>query len=222
MNRALRRSGSRGRVGVAALLLFAALPVWAESDAAAAVEAIGPGAVEALAIPVPAEAELDRFLAERGDQPLLELSANELRAVLDLRSTAIAERAHLDRAARLSWVAPGLGHAVSGAYGATILFGVTDGVILFGATAVAIALLPPAVQSRNLNYLQSSFTEIEDRWMALEPQELIPSVVTAVTGAMLSLTIRSLAARSARETAFEAMREGRVVFAPAPLGAPLR
>jgi hypothetical protein len=87
------------------------------------------------------------------------------------------------------------------------------------ATAVvAYWLLPPAVQHRNLNYLQSSFATIEAEWKSVAPAELVPTAAAVLTGGLLSLTLRYLAASSARTTGIRAIEDGVVSFEPEPLG----
>ena len=166
----------------------------------------------------PAEQELERLLATEGERRIVDLRLSELDRALGLVSIARRQREHLERSTMLSWVAPGLGHYVNGATGEAWVFAAAD--IATGAATLILGtwLLPPAVQHRNLNYLQSSFETIETRWKSLTPSELIPVAAISVTGSLLSLTIRHLAARSARVAALTAIRDGVVTFRPEPLG----
>lgn len=166
----------------------------------------------------PAEERLTSVRVPWDDEPVSRLTVGRIAAAVDLISVAKQERAHVNRSAAYSWVAPGLGHYVNGETGAAIAFAATD-VALAVTSAILIAqLLPPSVQSRNLNYLQSSYSDIEERWRSLTPAELIPATAVAMTSALLRLTVRHLAAGDARRASFEALRRGTIVFEPHPLG----
>jgi len=166
---------------------------------------------------VPAAVALADLLALHGPAPLADLTVDELTSVISTAAVATREREHVARSGRLSWAAPGLGHYVNGEHGPAIAFAAADLAITVTTAILAYWLLPPAVQHRNLNYLQSSFAAIDDRWRALTPSEFVPSAALVVSGSLLSATVRSLAARSARDAAMRALRSGRVSFEPEPL-----
>ncbi|MFW6288668.1 MAG: hypothetical protein ACOC2Q_02705, partial [Spirochaetota bacterium] len=153
--------------------------------------------------PVPAEVALEALLAARAPLGIRNLTVEDLSAALDLVSLAAQQREHIDRAARLSWAAPGLGHLISGDRGAAFAFAAVD--VVVGATTAILAsvLLPAAVRSRNLSYLQSSFSAIEERWKSLAPAQLIPSASVVFSGVLLGVTVRSRAAESARRAALQ-------------------
>lgn len=166
----------------------------------------------------PSERLLESLLEEHGSTDLADLTVADLATVLDLLSIAEQEHEHIRRSARLSWFTPGLGHYINGKTGAAVAFAAAD-LLTVGATlAFGYLLLPPAVQSRNLNYLQSSFLVIQERWEQVTPYELIPSLAVYTGGAILSMTIRGFAARNARVMADNAVQNGIVRFEPLPAG----
>jgi len=211
------KGGPRTTVSLCALALILLCPATAGAQEEVRVGpgriAQEPGADE----PVPAAVALAELLSDYGPEPLTDLTVNELATVIATAAVATREREHVERSGRLAWVAPGLGHYVNGERGPAIAFAAAD--LAIGVTTAILAywLVPQAVQHRNLNYLQSSFATIDERWRAVTPSELVPSVALVVSGSLLSATVRSLAARSAREAAMRALRSGRVTFEPQPL-----
>ncbi len=168
----------------------------------------------------PAEEQLASLRAAWHDRPLVSLTAGEIGTGLDLMSVAGQERAHVHRSAVSSWIAPGLGHYINGERGASVVFAAADLALGVMSAILVARLLPPSVQSRNLNYLQSSCDAIRTRWRSLTPAELIPATVVGVSSALLSLTVRSLAAADARRAALDALGRGTVAFGPRPVGLP--
>ncbi len=166
----------------------------------------------------PSELALDTLIRSLGSAPLAEITGDDLVRALDLLSIAEQERDHIERSARISWALPGLGHYINGETGSAVAFALTDALIVTLTGILAYAVLPPAVQQENLNYLQSARLDIQDRWDGVSVSELIPTVTVVTSGALLSLTIRALAARSARILSDSAIREGVIRFEPEPAG----
>ncbi len=169
---------------------------------------------------VPAEERFNALLAERAEQRFGELTVHDAATVMALLSVARQERAHIERSGRLSWAVPGLGHFINGARSEAITFAAADLAVGLATVLIATQLLPAAVRHRNLNYLQNSFATIRSRWMTVTPSELIPAFATIGTGAMVGLTLRFVAAASARESGLEALRRGTITFDPTPLEVP--
>ena len=169
---------------------------------------------------VPAEEQLHTFLSERAERSVGELTVRELATAADLLSVARQERAHVDRTVRLTWVLPGLGHAINGDRAAALTFAAVDLAIGLTTMVVATAVLPAALRPRNLDYLQSSPATIRSRLRSVTPAELIPAVASVGSGVMLGLTLRFAASNSARESGLNALRRGAVTFDPRPLDIP--
>ena len=165
----------------------------------------------------PAEEELISLRAARDDDPVSSLTVGQIGTVLDLISVAGQERAHVHRSAAYSWVVPGLGHYINGATGAAIAYAATDVALAVTSLILVARLLPPSVQSRNLNYLQSSYNDIEERWRSLTPGELIPATAVGMASVLLRVTVRRMAAGNARQAGLEALRGGLIVYEPLPL-----
>lgn len=203
------------------LLVALTAAVWAQSGPAGAEEAssAGPGLLlgtdERI---VPAERELADVFEENGTRPVTDLTLDEIDRILDLRSVANQQHGFVDRAVARSFLVPGLGHYTSGERRDAVAFAATAAAIELSTLAATYWLLPPAVQYRNLNYLQNSLSAIEERWKSIAPIELVPATAAALTGGLLSLTVRVLAARGAEESAMEAIETGAVRFEALPLG----
>jgi len=215
------------RAVLAGLLALAAVTSWAQSDAASprslptgarAGDARVEGDDRRSARIVPAERKLAVIFEQNGTRPVTDLTLDEIGRILDLRSVATQQHDFVDRAVVRSLLVPGLGHSTSGARGEAAVFAAAAVVVDLATMAATYWLLPPAVQHRNLNYLQSSFEVIEGRWKSISPAELIPAAAATLTGGLLALTVRVLAARDAETTALEAIETGTVRFEPLPLG----
>lgn len=204
---------------LAAVLLVVAPVAGADEvadDQGAATTLFGPARSDA--DPVPAERELDALIEANAGRPLTDFSLVELDAALDLVSIAGQQRAHVERSTRISWAIPGLGHYVNGERGTAALFFATEAIVTVATIVGTYLVMPPALQYRNLNYLQTSFAAIETRWKAASASELVPAASVAVSGTLLSVTVRYLAARTARDAAYRALESGTITFEPRPLG----
>lgn len=218
---------SRGRAIVAGLLALLAAAAWAQ-DAGdePRLGADGPTTVPAGVAPpdgrgvriVPAERDLALVLDRDRARVVTDLTLDEIDRILDLRSVARQQHDFVARAVARSLLVPGIGHYTAGAPREAIVFAAAAAAADLATLAATYWLLPPAVQHRNLNYLQSSFEVIESRWKSVSPSQLIPAAAATLTGGLLSLTVRVLAARGAEAAALDALEVGRVRFEPLPLG----
>ena len=195
-------------IAIVGLIALCGASAAAEEPAAGAPAAGAPAAAESLGLRID----------QAGELRLGDLTVADLTRALDLLSVASRQREHIERSVKLSRAVPGLGHYINGDRGAALAFATADFAVGVFTVVFASLLLPPAVRTGNLNYLQSSFGVIEERWKGLSPSQLIPSAAVVLSGALLSATVRSLAAESARSVAVEALHDGRIVFAPEPLG----
>jgi hypothetical protein len=139
------------------------------------------------------------LLAELAEQPVAEWTGADVIRALSLERAAEDEQARIDRAVRLSWIVPGLGHQAIGHHGSAGAFIAADLAVTITTVTTAIMLLPVAVRTSNLPYLTSSFSEIDAAWDSITPAEMIPSLATLIIGAGISLTLRSAAAHDAAE-----------------------
>lgn len=157
----------------------------------------------------PAEEALAALLSGYGRMETPQ-TTSDLAAVLDLNATAQRERAHVRASVRLSWVIPGLGHYVNGDRRSAAGFAAAELSIGITAAVLTHLLLPAGVRRRNLNYLQSSFDEIDGRWRAVSASELIPAATVAVTTSIVRVAVRAMAARDAGTAAVRALRDGTI------------
>ena len=163
---------------------------------------------------VPSAVELAATLETLAVVPLAEWHGADQVAVWRLQAAADAEYHRIRRAGRLSKIVPGLGHYASGSFGAAAAFAATDALIAATGLAVVGLALPPAVQPRNVDYLQRSFLEIETIWYDVTPIELLPAAVVAVSFAALQFTVRAFASRHAEWVTLDALRSGQVTATP--------
>ena len=214
---------SRRRALLVGLLAVVAATTWAQSDPAEETATdgratlVGAGDRREVRI-VPAERELALLLDQNGPRAVIDLTLDEVDRILELSSVAEQQHDFIDDAAIRSFLVPGLGHYTSGARRPAVAFAAAAAAVDAATLVATYWLLPPAVQSRNLNYLQSSFETIEGRWKSISASELVPAAAATLTGGLLSLTVRLLAARDAEATALEAIETGTVGFEPLRLG----
>ncbi|MFW6293947.1 MAG: hypothetical protein ACOC7V_16730 [Spirochaetota bacterium] len=214
---------SRPRALIVGLLAVVAATSFAQSDPAKEGATDGRAALVAAGDRreiriVPAERELTLLIEENGPRAVVDLSLDEVDRILELRSVAEQQHDFIDDAVIRSFLVPGLGHYTSGARRPAVVFAAAAAAVDLATLVATYWLLPPAVQSRNLNYLQSSFETIEGRWKSISASELVPAAAATLSGGLLSLTVRLLAARDAEATALEAIEAGTVGFEPLPLG----
>jgi hypothetical protein len=160
---------------------------------------------------------LAEILSQAGDRRITDLSTADLIQVLDLASVASQEARHVRRSEVQSLIVPGWGHLSNGDRRRAALYFLADSTIALATAATTYWLLPPAIQWRNLNYLQTPLGEIRDRYDDLTAAELVPSLSVWIAGAILDVALRSFAARDARSVAIQAIEDGVVTFEPLPL-----
>lgn len=149
---------------------------------------------------VPSGVALRLLLEDLAAQPVAEWSGADLIAAQELRNAADQEHAAIERAQRLSWLAPGLGHFTAGQTGAGIGYLLAEMVVTAATVGGAVLLLPPQIRSDNLSYLSTPLGEIDEAWKQVTVAEFIPATATIVLGASLGIILRSAAARDAAET----------------------
>lgn len=169
---------------------------------------------------VPAAEELLALVRDAGTVRMDELRVQDLQHAAALLSVARQQQRHIRHSVKLSLLAPGLGHYVNRHTGRAVAFASADLLVQLSAGVAGYLLLPAAVKVANLNYLQTPFADIEARWEALTPAQLLPTVAVAVTGSMLSAVVRRLAARDAGAVALARIRTGDITFDPEPFRVP--
>lgn len=180
-----------------------------------------PGTAGSIAVISPIETRSSRLLTERlaeaGDRPVVEISISDVIEILELASLAEQEAGHVASSRVRSFLVPGWGQYANGDTRSALLYFLADTTVGLTTIGLCYWLLPPSVQWRNLNYLQTPFESIRDRWAALSASELIPSISVSIAGSILGLALRHFAAENAEATAIAAIEEGLVGFEPRPI-----
>ena len=208
------------RVAILVPLLLLAASRYANAETAADDEASGESP-RTIAVVTTVETRSSRLLAERlataGNPAITDLRVDDLIEILNLVSLAEQESTHVRASRARSLVVPGWGQLTNGDRGPALLYFTADMTIQAAAFTLFSWMLPPSVQWRNLNYLQTPFETIKDRWSALTASELIPSISVSAAGSILSLALRYFAAEDAGRRAMSAIDNGRIVFEPRPI-----
>lgn len=163
---------------------------------------------------LPAELEVRELTELAADTSLSEITVADVTEVVNMMSVARQQRAYVERAGRLSWFVPGLGHYAIEAGWAGAGFFLAELTIRALTSGLAYLFLPAPVRIANLNYLQTPVGTIRDEWLALTPAELVAPVTLQLSGSVLSMIVRDAASRHARGMARDAVVNGEVVFEP--------
>jgi hypothetical protein len=75
-------------------------------------------------------------------------------------------------------------------------------------------LLPEDLQFKNLDYLNSSFAAVRDRWEAHSFVDLLPTVAVLAGGGLVKGVLGGLSAKHAGKIARRNIEQGRVTFEP--------
>jgi hypothetical protein len=208
------------RLAVLVSLLILATPRYVNADTATGND-LPEDPPRTIAVVTTVETRSSRLLAERlaaaGNPVIADLQVDDLIEILNLVSLAEQESAHVHASQARSLVVPGWGQYINGDRGPALLYFAADVTIQAAAITLACLVLPPSVQWRNLNYLQTPFETIKDRWSALTASELIPSLSISAAGSILSLALRYFAAEDAGQRAVSAIDDERIVFEPRPI-----
>ena len=169
----------------------------------------------------PAEQELQDRISQIGTETLGDLTLDELLELSELYARFEAEQRFLKSADFSTYFLSGLGHFMAGDTLGGIIFLVGDLGISAGTILGAHALLPVSLQVQNMNYFDTSYTEIETAWQSQNFKSMLPAIGVAALGAILQQVYRGIAANHARQQAERALRRGQIHLTVEPAEARL-
>jgi hypothetical protein len=160
------------------------------------------------------KAELEAVLAETRGQSLGELTGERVEQLAGRLSVARQKDAYVARAQAMSFMSPGLGQFATKEYGAGALFLGADLAVAAGTLVGAYFLLPEDLQFKQLDYLNSGYATIRDRWEAHSFVDLLPTVAVLAGGGLVKGVLGGLSAKHAGKVARRNIEQGQVTFEP--------
>ena len=160
------------------------------------------------------KAELQAVLAETSGQTLGELTGERVEQLAGRLSVARQKDAYVARAQAMSFMSPGLGELITKDYAAGALFLGADLAVAAGTLVGAYFLLPEELQFKHLDYFNSSYAAIRDRWEAQSFVDLLPTVAVLAGGGLVKGVLGGLSAKHAGKVARRNIEQGRVTFEP--------
>ena len=128
------------------------------------------------------------------------------------------EAAYVKRSKMASMIIPGAGQFINGEALSGTLFLVADVAVAAGTMVGAYFLLPSELHFDQLDYLNSSHTEIKTAWKtAMENAtlaEMLPLAGVMTGGMLLHHLVSGFSARNAGQLARENIESGKVTFEP--------
>lgn len=171
--------------------------------------------------------EMDRFEQERqavlndyGDFVPSQMTIAEIQEVNGALSIPVQQERFVAGSAFASFIAPGLGQFINQDRRSGALFAAADFAITAGTLAGAYFLLPDELRADELDYLDSTKTEIADTWEAaftdITVAESLPLVAVLSTGFVLDRILAGFSARHAGRLALSRIEAGEIEFEPRP------
>ena len=160
------------------------------------------------------KAELEAVLAETRGQSLGELTGERVEQLAGRLSIARQKDAYVARAQAMSFMSPGMGQFVTKEYGAGALFLGADLAVAAGTLVGAYFLLPEELQFKHLDYLNTSYSTIRNRWESQSFVDLLPTLAVLAGGGLVKGVLGGFSAKHAGNAARRNIEQGRVTFEP--------
>jgi hypothetical protein len=158
--------------------------------------------------------ELDRILAERGDEQLGSLTLNEVNVIAEELSISIQKTAFVESSRHASLVFPGLGQFRNGDSLGGSLFVAANVVTVAGTLLLSYALLPEDLKWDKTNPFTDNFSDVSDAWGNQSFVDYLPSMGAFFGGVLVNVALRIISANHAETLARENIEKGVVEFQP--------
>jgi TM2 domain-containing membrane protein YozV len=200
----------RMKTRIVSVLLFAALLFAAAAAFAHPQMGWGP-------YPLPAKAAYLRAELENlysGTGRLGDLTPGELREIVGQLSVAVQKDRFVARSEALSFMMPGAGQMLNGSYGSGAAFLTVDLAIVAGTIVGAYFLLPEDLQFPHLDYFNTPFSTIWNRWESHTFVEALPSLAVLVGGGLARTILGGISSHHAGVLARRNIDQGKMTFEP--------
>ena len=162
--------------------------------------------------------EIEAILDEYSETAISDLTFGQIEDIMGRLSVPMQEAAYVKRSKMASMIIPGAGQFINGEALSGTLFLVADVAVAAGTMVGAYFLLPSELHFDQLDYLNSSHTEIKTAWKtAMENAtlaEMLPLAGVMTGGMLLHHLVSGFSARNAGQLARENIESGKVTFEP--------
>jgi hypothetical protein len=158
--------------------------------------------------------EVDKALAGERDQALGTLSVGELQDLLGRLSVAQQKAAFVARSRALSMMMPGFGQLMNKDATSGALFLTADLALMAGTLVGAYFLLPEDLRFDRLDYFNTPYKTIRDRWESHTFVESLPTLAVLAGGGLLKAILGGISANHAEKLARRNIEEGKITFEP--------
>jgi len=158
--------------------------------------------------------EMDRLMAERGDEKLGDLTIADINTVAENLSISLQKTAFVEQSRRESMMFPGLGQLKNGDRLSGALFIAGNVATMTGTLLAAYFLLPDNVRFDQTNPFTNSLESVDQAWKSNSFVDYLPSIGAFLGGVTLNVVLRVLSANHAESLARENIANGNVEFQP--------
>jgi hypothetical protein len=157
-------------------------------------------------------AELDSVFSTEGE--LGALSYGELRELAGRLSVATQKDRFVARSKAMSFMMPGSGQFLNKEYGTGAAFLAADLAVVAGTLIGAYYLLPADLRFQQLDYFNTPFNTIRDKWQGHTFMDYLPSLGMLAGGGVLKAILGQLSSRHAGKLARRNIEAGTITFEP--------
>jgi len=164
--------------------------------------------------------ELESLWDSSGDQSIGSIEFGELRGVLGELSVARQKDMYIKHSKHLSYMFPGLGQIKNDDKLSGALFMAADLALVAGSLVGAYFLLPADLQFAQLDYFNTPYSTVKERWESHTFVEMLPTMGVLAGGWLVQGVVRMWSAKHAEKLARMNVESGKVTFEPSLLLVP--
>jgi hypothetical protein len=162
--------------------------------------------------------EVEAILRGEADTVISGMTFGEVRDLLGRLSVPMQEAAYVSASRGVSMMMPGRGQFMNDDAVSGTLFLAADILVAAGTLVGGYFLLPPELQFNNLDYFNTSHTEIKAAWKGAAESatfmDALPTLGVMAGGVILHRVIAHFSAKHAGNLAQERIDKGLVTFEP--------
>ena len=142
------------------------------------------------------------------------LTPGELRELAGRLSVAVQKDRFVARSRAMSFMMPGTGEMLNKAYGSGAAFLTADVAVAVGTLVGAYLLLPEDLHFQHLDYFNTPWSTIRDRWEAHTFVEALPTLAVLAGGGLVQVILGGISSGHAGRLARRNIDQGKITFEP--------
>jgi hypothetical protein len=162
--------------------------------------------------------EVEAILSGEADTVISGMTFGEVQDLLGRLSVPMQEAAFVNTSRTASMMMPGRGQFMNDDAASGALFLAADILVTAGTLVGGYFLLPPELQFNNLDYLNTSHTDLKAAWKGAAESatfmDALPTLGVIAGGTILHRLIAHFSAKHAGDLAKERIEKGLVTFEP--------